>query len=37
MFDGGKFRSGRRHLPAMMNDDDDGGGTIDGSAIKGGV
>jgi hypothetical protein len=32
-FDRGRFRSGRRRLPAMMNDGN--GGTIDGSAIKG--
>ena len=29
------FSSGRRHLPAMMNDGN--GGTIDGGAIKGGI
>jgi len=34
-FDGGRFHSGRRRLPAMMNDGD--GGTIDGGVIKGGV
>jgi len=35
MTGGGRFRIGRRRLPAMMNDSD--GGTIDGGAIKGGV
>jgi len=35
VFGGGRFHSGRRRLPAMMNDGD--GGKIDGGAIKGGV
>ncbi len=34
-FDCGRFCSGRRHLPVMMNDGD--GGTIDGGAFIGGV
>jgi hypothetical protein len=34
-FEGGRFCSERRHLPAMMNDGD--GGTIDGGEIDGGV
>jgi len=34
-FGGGRFRSGRRHFPAMMNDSD--GGTIDGGTVKGDV
>jgi hypothetical protein len=34
-FDGGRFHSVHRRLPAMMNDGDSG--TIDGGAIKGGV
>jgi hypothetical protein len=35
VFDGGRFRSGCRHLLAMMNDGN--GGTIDGGKIKGGI
>jgi len=35
VFDGGRFYSGCRHLPAMMNDGN--GGTINGSKIKGGI